>query len=1578
MGALAGVIAAVIWYYLRPTKPPTFVLLTITEYTDPHLPPNPLGDQDRKILNRPSWINAYQSQQEDLLRTQLRNLRTQDKKQPLVFYLSGLALPNATGEVCLLPGDADADNAKGHWVPMRDVLDEIIACPAEHKLLILDVMRPIADPRLGVLGNDVAARLQPMLEKAVADHPNLLILCACAPGQMSLSSEALGRSAFVHYIEEGLRGRADGYNDKNERDGKVTAWELARFVTARVDRWARQNRKEARQTPVMHGSPESDFNLVVLEHARAQEHPPAEGEWLTNYPDWLQAGWAERDKWWKEQSFRRMPRAFRQLEVALLRAERRWRSGVADDLVRKDLEKEIAELKRQDALARAELPPLPRRSLAQAIAQGQKPNPATKEALKKLLSRLEEAGPNPKAEEAKMLLEERKKFLKDKDKDELDVAAAVFDEALPSSSRPKRLQFLYELLREVQPEPRYVETLWLYRLDRLASQVEGAWPATVVRRSLEVVRDGERAAACDPYGQGLSEPRAFPWVQHRLELAAQMRHDGEVRLLAPRYASADEAGDLLEKAAADYKSINNYLEVITQAYDQYDRALALLPGLLPYLMAQPSLDPQDEKSWKGALDGVGKLYDLWVLAPVELYQKRDELPQMTHDLRVDLDHFEKLIDTRQAELKAELDRAEFSDELALLAKMDLLLELPWVKAADRAKLWVAREMVAERVQDRTTKLDWAEDEEREVKQTQRPPDFDAKRAEAVEQERAFRRAQLLWMYLQASGLVDEGELEKMLQGHGPDLAGLPALGQLLRKAWTERLPNQLEKEKGLAQDRLSRAAHPLDRLPALANAATNPSVQLHKGALQALKEWLGRRCLYEEYDLRGLGGDTVAENFYESAARAYEVEVGTLPMRFTSESETPDLRDSRAKASYTFLLTLESPLPPDKIQQQQIHPVRTDGDLLDVRVEKLEQPPGKNAVRVPLTILLNQGSGSSGPLPKGFLLAVKVQGRPFYYRVDALVQESAEKRVQVLVSENPNAGDNPREFTAQSRKLQLRPNIRQPVYVFIRNPTDKERNLAVEVTAEGVEGKLESKPKKVAPGKTERIAFDGKPSAAADKPSEGLLRLPETGLLLVKLLDAENKNEAVDKKRVEVKVSTPQDYLDAKMQYEPRVEGGKNRLTVRVWPTAPVSGPVCHVKMELRIPGFKKAAAPLPECDLALSSEKEELLILKDLEFDGNRPDENGEVHLTVDGYKRAFIFRTTFATGGGAPPTSERVQRPPRLRLAVPPGAVTKQAEVPVEVDNSESSVQIRVSFQREENGAFNPMPLLPGDRLQRISFGGGKEGLVFETELADHVVKLGTANIPGGQRALKAELLDKSSDKPITTTVAKLLIDNTGPENVRFLSIGGVDIQELMPGADPVRVPVEVEQGTAELQVSARGSSPYSEIGEVSFFFGKLMDGKPAGTPVKARRQAGTDVWTARLPLEPGRMGPMDVTVRFLTGAGLEKPLTTPINLVIKPPKEPPKVGTIKGKVLDEDDRGQPKVKVVLSKKDPMAKDKLKEVDSTTTDEDKDRGAFVFKNVEPGEYVISAETVLNKGQTEVKVEVGKETTANIKLKRK
>lgn len=328
--ALSAVLGALIaWlFFISPFPQPSFLPLCIGEYGE-EFPIRGWVEQDSDALRSLGWkeINAFTSQQREPLLAELRKAAERSDR-PLVVYLSAYARANSEGELCILPIDAHLDRPE-KWLRLSEVFRLLRESKARHKLLLLDIMQPFTDARRGLLVNDAAQRLQPVLDQAVTNDPRLSVLCACAPGQESLVAEELGHSVFAYFLWEGLRGRAEGENADRRGDGRVSMQELAAYVTAQVEGWTLKHRL-VRQSPRFHGS-KDDYPLVSVDSGAAQ---PAE---RADYPEWLRTGWKMRDWWLGEECHRLAPQTFRELEAVLLRAEQRWRGGLSPERVSAEL-----------------------------------------------------------------------------------------------------------------------------------------------------------------------------------------------------------------------------------------------------------------------------------------------------------------------------------------------------------------------------------------------------------------------------------------------------------------------------------------------------------------------------------------------------------------------------------------------------------------------------------------------------------------------------------------------------------------------------------------------------------------------------------------------------------------------------------------------------------------------------------------------------------------------------------------------------------------------------------------------------------------------------------------------------------------------------------------------------------------------------------------------------------------------------------------------------------------------------------------------------------------------------------------
>src|SRR4029077_11753149 len=154
---------------------------------------------------------------------------------------------------------------------------------------------------------------------------------------------------------------------------------------------------------------------------------------MPEYPKLLQDAWQVRDDAWKDLSL--APRAFRELEAYLLRAELQWRGGMDLNRLKEDLRGPKGQLNRFEAqleearkFFRGEQ--AEPRSLTLARALGQKSDDTVAEALKKALLASPADAPKAKQDALKDKQAEADnalltKFLKDTKDKPFDVACAA-------------------------------------------------------------------------------------------------------------------------------------------------------------------------------------------------------------------------------------------------------------------------------------------------------------------------------------------------------------------------------------------------------------------------------------------------------------------------------------------------------------------------------------------------------------------------------------------------------------------------------------------------------------------------------------------------------------------------------------------------------------------------------------------------------------------------------------------------------------------------------------------------------------------------------------------------------------------------------------------------------------------------------------------------------------------------------------------------------------------------------------------------------------------------------------------------
>lgn len=156
----------------------------------------------------------------------------------LVFF-SGHGVRDARDELYLAPLDIDPKRPGEAGIPVAWVREQLAACPAALKLLILDTCH--AGSEKGDPSDNVPAG---ELGKAFGDLDKVVTIASSMADQESQEWPDKQQSLFSYWLVEALKGHAD-----TSGDGRVNIDELYEFVETNVDRTAKALFAHS-QTPV--------------------------------------------------------------------------------------------------------------------------------------------------------------------------------------------------------------------------------------------------------------------------------------------------------------------------------------------------------------------------------------------------------------------------------------------------------------------------------------------------------------------------------------------------------------------------------------------------------------------------------------------------------------------------------------------------------------------------------------------------------------------------------------------------------------------------------------------------------------------------------------------------------------------------------------------------------------------------------------------------------------------------------------------------------------------------------------------------------------------------------------------------------------------------------------------------------------------------------------------------------------------------------------------------------------------------------------------------------------------------------
>ncbi|MDZ4820139.1 MAG: hypothetical protein SGJ20_14320, partial [Planctomycetota bacterium] len=331
LGLFAGLLAMLVYYLMHKPVQTPLIAISTPPYAWP-LPPNSFTAEDLQKLTTLDKENSIQlanlsaswSSSERGLRALDRQLdelvNAGNRSGVVVLYLSAHGVVDGEGRPCLILPSSNPWKSET-WLPVSELLARIKAhqpADAWHKLLVLDCNRMEINWDIGLLYNSFADGLEKVVQ--AADVPNLAVLNSAGPGQRAWDSTSLQATVFGHYLQLGLAGAADSWDEDGNRDRQVSLHELHRYLLRHVDRWAQHNR-DAHQRPMLIPATADDFSIVWTLNSRTQARLVSEAA-KTNVKPFVQDEsvaklWRKHDEFSREQPLRLDPLSWSQFEHKL-------------------------------------------------------------------------------------------------------------------------------------------------------------------------------------------------------------------------------------------------------------------------------------------------------------------------------------------------------------------------------------------------------------------------------------------------------------------------------------------------------------------------------------------------------------------------------------------------------------------------------------------------------------------------------------------------------------------------------------------------------------------------------------------------------------------------------------------------------------------------------------------------------------------------------------------------------------------------------------------------------------------------------------------------------------------------------------------------------------------------------------------------------------------------------------------------------------------------------------------------------------------------------------------------------------
>jgi tetratricopeptide (TPR) repeat protein len=161
------------------------------------------------------------------------------------------------GKSYLCPADAKFDDAASTMVPLDKVYHQLAACQATLKLLMVDACRN--DPRLGGERSlNPQESIRGFGQSLERPPEGITLLASCSPGQTAREDDELGHGVFMHFVLEGLKGKAA------DDDGLVSLMRLADYTSRETKKYVARRFVDY-QTPYFRGELAGPVELVKID-----------------------------------------------------------------------------------------------------------------------------------------------------------------------------------------------------------------------------------------------------------------------------------------------------------------------------------------------------------------------------------------------------------------------------------------------------------------------------------------------------------------------------------------------------------------------------------------------------------------------------------------------------------------------------------------------------------------------------------------------------------------------------------------------------------------------------------------------------------------------------------------------------------------------------------------------------------------------------------------------------------------------------------------------------------------------------------------------------------------------------------------------------------------------------------------------------------------------------------------------------------------------------------------------------------------------------------------------------------------